>query len=390
MQNKMLYFLKNKIEHKDYLYRNSIERKQSGWKIHCYITRKLITEFGILEVKITKYYIKDGSKTKTKLFDNHELLKNNKYQRIDKTFKSDIKKLYLTGLSSYKITKYYGNFFSARSVINFVKNENFNNEKIDYLELAKDRKYVYLEADDGFHRERDSNKKVIKNRLRMLVLHLGFDSDTNKIIGKTVIVEKFASNKNNSKNNQQWADFLTAKIEDIYGKKLEIIVIGDGARWIKSIAKKLNAKYILDHFHMVQKGMKTLGYTLTKYRKNQKIFSYLESKLNQKIYHIYKQLINNFDIQGAIDLLAKLIKNDYKLNKSKITEIIKLKKYLMNNLVPKSVYEYENGYIGSHTETFMNHHLKSQIKRRFATFNYETIKKLMIFNQTDNLKYLFI
>lgn len=56
---------------------------------------------------------------------------------------------------------------------------------------------------------------------------------------------------------------------------------------VLDIAENMKYKYILDHFHMKPRGLKTLGYTLKMYKNNYNIFNQIEYKIGYKFYQKY-------------------------------------------------------------------------------------------------------
>ncbi|AKA50035.1 hypothetical protein VO56_02145 [Mycoplasmopsis gallinacea] len=389
--------LKNQLEAEDKEYLNSKERENQGWRVHSKYKRMFITEFGKVIVHLTRYWKWNETKTRkiTKIFSN-DFLEKNKNVNIVVSLKEKICSLYTDKKSSKEISKYFGSNFSKWTVFNSFKVALKNKEELEqkedkfshYKELAKDKNIIHIDIDDTFHKEKYKNKKK-KTIYRTVVLHLGFNNKKErKMIGKVAILEiKRIDEK--KKTIKEWSDLIKTKIKEIYGKEFkEINVYGDGARWIKNLAKELNANYFLDYYHLKAKGFKVLGYTKTRNKANKEVFKDYEFQINSKVIDIYDRYVDKFELHKCYLFLIKLIvKLNNVLTEEKRKEMNSLISYIKNNI--NSLKNTHISYIGSHTETWMNHLIKKKIKKEFSIYNITTIKKILILNEDKNTKYIF-
>ena len=245
--------------------------------------------------------------------------------------------------------------------------------------------YVYIEVDDCFGKIRNNKWAISKWKNRMIVIHNGKDKNGN--YNKTILLEsKAISSKNIS--IEELANIILSKIIELYQYK-KLIVIGDGAKWMKHLSKLLNAEFVLDNFHWKKKAQDTLGYQ--KYKTNNKIiFSKYEGIYNKSIYKIVVELIENCSFDSAIQFLNNFIDNfSNEFSKSKMNEIRKLVRYLKSN---KSglIHFNEDWYIGSRTEAFIATWIKRRTKAKNSLFGFDTFKFLLRLNESENLRYVFI
>lgn len=223
------------------------------------------------------------------MFEN-EYLKTMKNCNLDKALLNEI--LQLKGNFTYKnITKLYPkNTISLASISNIFSKFKPKNDyrKFDDQSQKGNVKNVYIEIDDAFFNCKINNKKVNK-RVRMIVMHSG-KNNKNQVMNKTIIHE--IKDKNNYLDNQK----LTLKIQkiarEIYGPDLNLIVIGDGAKYMKTLASSLGATFILDKFHLIKNLFSVIGYNQNNTR-NKAIFHYFQVSNNQTFYSKIKELIEN-------------------------------------------------------------------------------------------------
>lgn len=387
--------LKNTIEKLDEEFRNSKERKLNNWIISRYKYRLFKTIYGNIIIKITMYKYKKDGKWKTVLFEN-EYLKKMKNCNIDKELIEEI--LNYKGYLSYrKIANLYPEKVISLATISniFSKFKPKNN----YQQITKNNQItadnkVYIEMDDAYFHYKINNKKATE-KTRLMVLHNG-KNEKNEIINKTIIHE--IKSKNNYLNSEQLALSIKKIANEIYGENLKFIVIGDGARYIKTIAKKLNAVFILDTFHCMKKLFFTIGYNQNN-TKNKAIFRHFKGPTNQTFYLMIRDLILNNQVNLAISKLKNIVQllkkikikkvNRHKIN-NKIEEIIHLIKYLKSNYLGLQHFN-KSFNIGSRTEAFVSHTLKKIIKKKFSLYSLATIKNLLFLNNAKaNQNYILL
>lgn len=216
----------------------------------------------------------------------------------------------------------------------------------------------------------------------MIVIHSGKNKDGS--IDKKVLIEsKQIANKNMS--IEDLAKIIKSKINQWYEYK-ELIIIGDGARWMKHLAKLLNGHFILDHFHWKKLVQQVIGYK--KYKTQNKIqFQHLKEKYGMTFYKYITSLIENNLIDETINILKQTV-NNTNLLPSKKMEIQKLANYLSRNKL--SFHFGKNYYIGSRTEAFVNNLIKQKWKIKYSIFAFDTFKLLLKSKENEKLQYFFI
>ncbi|MEA4162630.1 Mbov_0401 family ICE element transposase-like protein [Mycoplasma sp. 4404] len=385
----ILNLLKKNIERADFEYKISSERKQNKWFVHSKVRRKLITEFGILEVFITKYYKFVNGKKIVSQFEN-DYLRENKRQRVSIQLKEKIVNQYLREFSAKNIVEYFKNTFSKGSVFLTIKKLRNQIKPVIHKELAKDKEVVYINADDSFLKTRIQKRTIETQNIRSIMLHLGKDENS-KILGKHSILEitPAIGKKNAKKDMKSWSIYIKDKIKEVYGKdNMKILVSGDGAKWIKSLAQHLNADYIIDHYHLMKKGYETLFCNTKTYKRNLDELRPIEKILNINFYKTYKQYTDKFELDKSLELVKQIQKYNHLLSERKQKELRSLAIYLKNNSIATN--KDNKYYIGSHAETWISHVVKRYTTRKFTIFSIDTLKKIWLFNSNENLSFGFI
>ncbi|UUM20016.1 hypothetical protein NPA11_01080 [Mycoplasma sp. 1578d] len=219
----------------------------------------------------------------------------------------------------------------------------------------------------------------------MIVLHQGLNENKH-ILNKTTLIELAQTNSKTKTISRQFIDNIKAKIEQFYGSDYEqIVVYGDGAKFIKRLAKAFNAKYILDKFHLLRKLFLLCGFN--KYNtENKRLFiDYLVQNSTTLFAKIRDLLLNN-QAQEALFLLENEFENRWNsLSKLKQNQYMDFIKYIKNNR--QFIIHYN---IGSHTESLICHQIKKNGTKKFTTYGIETFKKILIFNLNERENLLFI
>ena len=345
----------------------------------------LITKNGKIKIPVTRYKLKFNNKVIH--FDLQINLLKSKNQEI----KDLILELFNHGMNQCQITRFLNNALDQSTIckiINkrakhivatqeFLIQKNISNSQIEKI------KFLYLEVDDTYSKIRKNKTSIVKVRNRMIVAHA---YDHMHKLRKFILLETKDLNDPNLKI-EQLANLIQNKIKSLFEYE-KLIVIGDGACWIRKLAKLLNGKFSLDHFHWQSMLFKTLGYSKSNTR-NKKLFAFLKLKYGGKT--LYKYL-SSLILTNQLDLVFKelewLIKQEF-INQSKKIEIINLIKYLKNN--EKGLNNFDQlWYIGSRTEHFVQNCIKHIIKRKYCTFGWSVYLMLLINNQNKHKRYLLL
>lgn len=216
--------------------------------------------------------------------------------------------------------------------------------------------HIYVSVDDGHRKFWEYKRKINQFSMRLVVFYT--DNINHTLVNKKagVIIRPNKTEIGAKKT----ADFILEQGKKFFEnfEQAKVIVCGDSAGWIKKTAEHLNAKFILDKFHLIKVlYLGILAGNKGKYYKE---------------YNTCRNFIENGEFDKLIDYLKTL--KHKKLNK----------KYFINNkqgIINQSCKE----NIGCFAESNIWHILKSMIGNR--TYSIETYKKMVAFKcQQINLK----
>ncbi|WP_283272691.1 CHC2 zinc finger domain-containing protein [Spiroplasma sp. SV19] len=183
-----------------------------------------------------------------------------------------------------------------------------------------------------------NNRKILKDKKLFMILN-----------------DKGKNNLNHY--DQKLYKFLNENY-DLKDKK--IIILGDGASWIKSLASQFHCDIVLDEFHLKKYLHKCFNFCRFKKLTKGNLNS-VELK-KRAIYYDLEVFIRNGDVQNLKkyikDLLTPPYQNKLVFLKHKTVQIQKLLKYVKSNTNGISNYKNEY-YIGSQTESQISHNVKS-------------------------------
>ncbi|WP_434337202.1 Mbov_0401 family ICE element transposase-like protein [Mesomycoplasma conjunctivae] len=389
-KNRYIQKLKQIIELEENKFRDSYLVRPDVYS-HGQIKRKIITDYGAIWVYVYRYYKwvakidnygEVNGRKKDVFYSDFFTNLVSKGKNIVNNLKEKVVQLSLEVKQTESIARLLGKVISASS-INLILREleiNSNLTVQDFSSLAKDQDTIYMAVDDAFNKVRYGTKTPISTCTRMMVLYLL--DDKKKIVGKTNILEikKIREIKNKP---TVLAQIVLKTIQNVYKKKLKIVIFGDGAKWIKNLAKSLNAKYILDKYHLVKKAS-----DLVSFKNNNSLNKKLFSINNQpKIYWILKDLLEKqslFEVIFFMQSIQKNLKEFWKNNLydstrilKKINEIGKFIHYVKFN------YEaiqnvYSNLNTGSNTESLMAHLIKKNTKFKRVIFSEKRFKNNLV------------
>ncbi|VEU74273.1 Uncharacterised protein [Mycoplasmopsis citelli] len=363
---------------------NSQERINLGWNVHQIKTRIIKTSVGILHLK-RYFYIDKKGKYHYYQNPNFDIPYN---KNIDDTVIQKTINLKKEGNSNRAICQSeFNNMISLQTVTNITKSQQ-QIQKINFKCSSSLNETLYLEVDDTFLNLRNNHNKVSKNRARVLVLHKGKDKN-NKIIDKTTVVKIDLVNSNNS-INKEFINAIKKVIFTHYANNYkQIVMYGDGAPFMRRLAKALNAEYILDWFHVVRKLFILCGFD--KYNtENKRLFMSFLIKNHQSLFQLLRKLLIKGEWKQVINLLEIEFKNNWDKVSSKKKKLFEdYKKYLKNN--GEFITKYEEKYhIGSHTEAFISHQIKKHGTKKFSIYGINFFKTILISNLKDNENLIFL
>ncbi|MDW2931277.1 Mbov_0401 family ICE element transposase-like protein [Mesomycoplasma ovipneumoniae] len=375
----LLENLIKKIEEEDKKFLEKISQIK-GQGLHSKIKRKLKTEYGKIEIEVNRYWkqISIGDENGEVIAQKKVIFYSDFFKELVQKGKTITNSLIekIIGLCyevkyGSSLSRIFGKVISVGSVNLILKRLNVDNEIYNFKTLASNQNYINLAVDDSFHRIFE-NKKIYKVKNRMLVLYLG--KQNGKVYGKTNILE-VRKIGNKTQNIYELAAKIKEIILQIYGKKLDIVVYGDGAPWIKTLSKHLGAIYILDKFHLLKKlsdlvslkNNNSLNHFLfaQKYPKlYQKLLNYFEKKQSNDVVLELRQIMKYLKIESEKHVLL------FSKISQKIEEVGEFLRYVISNMEAiNQLFSFENA--SSYTESFVANLVKFNIKIKYSSFSFD-------------------
>ncbi|VEU59606.1 Mbov_0401 family ICE element transposase-like protein [Mesomycoplasma neurolyticum] len=380
------------IQYEDEKFLNSELRKQLGYIIHSKRTKSFKIKDGEAEIQLTKYKYYKNDKWNYG-YAPHLIFE--KGTIITPELKKAILQNVKMGLSYRNIVKRYNNIISIGYITYLMKKVEIKTTKLD-IHSKENNGYLYMHIDDAYQDLIDENNKKSKFRTRAMYFHLVEKNNKKKVFATSLLV-----NTSKTNTSKKFVDFtiksIKKHIKENYDLNLKLVIYGDGAKYMKTISKHLNAIYILDWFHVTKLLLKTVGYG--KYNtENKKYFDYFRKISNITLYKKIKNLIRENDSKNAIFILKNVVKKlwNIKLNSikkrnipNKVLEIYKFIQYLIFNKKALNFYNQVMD-IGSKTETMISHFIKKNTTKKFAIFSLDVFKKLIFLNQKNTKSVKFI
>ncbi|ATZ17991.1 hypothetical protein [Mesoplasma melaleucae] len=213
--------------------------------------------------------------------------------------------------------------------------------------------------DDGYIKYR-KNRKVFKFSVRVVSFNIGVEykeSKSSKTRKRGVLQNKrvfyIIGNKENPIKWQDTINKINFWANTYYENfsKAKITIGSDGAKWVKKIAREMNAEFHLDRFHGI------------KYLKD--LFVRGKNKYESSNWYLYKFGVKLFK-NGKADKLIHFLK-ETGLHVSK--QIMDYFKYNRDGIIPQS----GKNYIGVYAETDICNVLKAPLGFKKATYTLRNV-----------------
>ncbi|CAM3749886.1 UPF0236 family transposase-like protein [Erysipelothrix urinaevulpis] len=339
----------------DQAYKDS-ELLKRDYYVHNKRERTIITVFGVIRFERTIYKNKSTGKTFTYLDRKLGLPKWTKY---DPCIKAMIYELYADQNSMIKVRSIIGDRIyspfsvskerhqfniSRQTVYNVVKDSLLTHQAITQAQNTPNR--LYIMADEKYVHTQGNDKDA------MIKAAVVFEDNVN-LQGRNTLINKtiYASLK----------PFFWEDVYDVVSIKYdlnsieEVIVLGDGASWIKSGAKIFsNGMFVLDKFHYKQ--------TLNRISKDKDIKQIIHSN------------IINQNKPTFIDIINAMIKEEPKENRKTI--LSNNKKYILNNW-QEIQRAYEPKQMGCSMESAISHMFASIFTSRPKGYKKENLERYL-------------
>ncbi|KAF0851406.1 MAG: hypothetical protein EIB84_00005 (plasmid) [Spiroplasma poulsonii] len=145
---------------------------------------------------------------------------------------------------------------------------------------------------------------------------------------------------------------------DLTGKQL--IVMSDGAEWIKKLAEYLKTDYVLDEFHLMAKVHHCFNFR--RLGKDSKKELTVEETQKKAIYQDVYAFVRKGEVNSILDylkpFLTKEMQDIYPFLKDKKDKVKDLIQYITTNTEEIKNYQQEY-YIGCQTESQISHNVKA-------------------------------
>ncbi|QKX41279.1 Mbov_0401 family ICE element transposase-like protein [Metamycoplasma hominis] len=372
--------IKEKIINEDIEFFNSVARKNQGWRVKDWIYRKLTFEFGTIRVKIRKYVRKIDNK-----YENYNvclsLFKDIKNKNIGFELRKKVISLYLNGLSYRKIAKNYG--ISHTEIFKIVKNHFPHSLKeakiINFKEIITKNENIYIAVDDTYLKVRQGQNEINKIKARIINF---FALDKNKKpYCKNHLI--YFSSPNRNMNLNDLVEKINSVIRNNYSEEANIIITGDGAKWIRTLSKKLSARYILCKFHLHSKFQVIFNHSNHLKKELEK----LEKITKFNLFNILYTYLKNHKYIEIFNLVSKHWDSIKKcLNEKRAKLLHDFAYYVHLNITGLSeIEECDKNYYGNIAESYVSHIIKSKTKKFYSICNIKTIIQRII-NPYDYIK----
>ncbi|WP_338969314.1 hypothetical protein [Spiroplasma endosymbiont of Labia minor] len=247
----------------------------------------------------------------------------------------------------------------------------------ELIEIARSNQYqipndivkydtVYIFTDDTYKmafvdKKKGNYKHIIRNFTFCLGKINQKDSRGSKLIHKRVkhLIYECKSDKNYNLINKSII-LIYQTVKQMYGEKdWKFVVTGDGASYIKTLASQLNAKIVLDYFHLVKEMRVLFPLWRSNKEHREKLAEFLAAVRKDPEYFI-------------LNYLNPAIKHDF--IPGKLIQLKYLKNYIKQNIQGILNYK-QDWYFGSCTESCIWHFIKSKCVAK--TYNIKTLDNIL-------------
>ena len=329
--------------------------------------KKIILFRWKFEIKRRCYW---DSKTNQYVYLLDEWLGIKKHQHIPTKEIENMCKMVINKMTFNQVSFCYGNCIPLNTVYRSIKNQSIT-YIVDFKINPKNYKNIYINIDDTYRNFRVDNKK---QKCKEKVIHFHQGTEEGKFINEinAVIFNKIGLDSKQSMAST--IDIIKSILFTNYGdpSQFNIIVCGDGARYIDTIAHALHAKNVLDSYHAVH----NIDFTFnTKKLKN---FNpncvgliderFIKNSLKETITILVKQGKPVKAYKLLIAVMQKYHHYYHKLNR--------LVYYLRNH--KKSIEMWNDpAYVGTATETHVQQYVKSYFGNVGRCYSLESFMNIL-------------
>lgn len=345
-------------------------------KIHCkkynikirhrgYQKRILKTQWGKLIFKRRKIRINNSD-----LFLLDQKLGINKYCQYNKNWQNNILKQILRKQANLNWLKNGIGLFNTthRQVAKTIDKLASNKKKEFKSKISLDsNKPLYVNVDDTWITV-SINRKFVKKRFRLVVMHQGKNKDAEFVNRTKTIVTSFSKTKDIK--TRLWEVIENEIKSNYFGAPKEIIMSTDGAREFVNCAKQNQIKHIIDKYHVMANAKKVYIYNV----------KHLPNEIKEELKNIFikfKKTVNEnpnfYKLINLVNLTRELFKTNNLLKETR--RLLLLKNYLIKNEESINSWK-EVWYYPVTTESFMFHDVKKILGDKARTFSLKRLVNL--------------
>ncbi|KDE43055.1 hypothetical protein NPL1_01910 [Metamycoplasma hyosynoviae] len=369
IQNITQFFI-DSIYMRDNEFFNSEKRRQENWKVKDFITRKIVLPTDVVYIQTRRYYrIANGN---IEYYNVLQSLFNLKFKNIIDDTKTVIKQDVLSGVSYRMIAKKYG---ISKSMAQSIFAENFENIKYRdnfcSYKSCTEGKNIYIAADDTFFKIKGI--KNIHKKIKARMFNFFTLNDNKKPENKNHLVFLIEDNKMCKKD--KFVLEISNILKNFYGNYDNIIFTGDGADWIKQLAKTFNASYILCKYHLHSRYNAIFNNS----KGTKKAINQIKQTIGIDLKQLISKSLREEDYLFIIDFTTNnwnAISPFFGENKQKLLwEFIY---YIKNNLKGLEISKNDPMYYGNVCESYVSHLVKAQVKRPFSVWNINQVVQKIV------------
>ncbi len=245
----VLEHLKNKWEKRDWIIKNTRDKKKYKIVDYQYRTRKTIYGLVTYKRRIYKYFDEKLQKwIRVCLVD--EWLELPKYKRIGKDIEQTIIEYFADGKRYRDIWDVIKKANISLSTIHRVFNNLEVIETIPVKVKLEKNQPIFIAIDDGHRKFWNFKRKGIKHSMRLITTYT--DNINHKLQNKRV--KAIIRPTKTAIGVKKTAEFIKEHCQKFYEnvEQAKIIICGDSAGWIKDVADYLGAEFVLDKFHLIR------------------------------------------------------------------------------------------------------------------------------------------
>lgn len=228
-------------------------------------------------------------------------------------------------------------------------------------------KPLYVNVDDTWITV-SINRKFVKKRFRLVVMHQGKNKDAEFVNRTKTIVTSFLNTKDIK--TRLWEVIVNLIKSNYFGAPKEIIMSTDGAREFVNCAKQNQIKHIIDKYHVMANAKRVYIHNV----------KHLAKEIKEQLKNIFikfKKVVNNnpkFEkLINLVNSTKKLLIENKLLKESR--RLLLLKNYLIKNEESINSWK-EVWYYPVTTESFMFHDVKRILGDKARTFSLKRLVNL--------------